>query len=361
MNGSTISFVVRLRFKFSISLLIAVVVSTVISSQAGASVLLPGPCDLSVVDNLCDAPGDVVEDAASSAVSGLFESAANSFGEAAEDLLVSVALSWTEIDTDSVTDGDAISLLQNDLRVLTSFVAVVALIAAFLRLAFSRNAVDAHQLGRGVIRLVIVSSAGLTFLFTAMEASDMFASELIDSSINTQIQEPGALLAFDLMGPGLTLVIGLLSIFTAIIQIGMLLLRSAVIVVLAGVWPLAAASSLFSSGDYLWKKISGWLLAFILYKPAAAICYAAALRLMRSSDESSGYISTIQGLTVLVLAIFALPALIKLLVPAVSSFGAGPSMLNSTKKGLTAAAAVYTGSASMAATSASMPSGSKSR
>jgi hypothetical protein len=98
----------------------------------------------------------------------------------------------------------------------------------------------------------------------------------------------------------------------------MVLIRSVLLVVLVGVWPLAAASSMTEMGRQWYKKITGWLIGFLLFKPAAAIVYAAAIKMTLSSDS---VLASIEGIILIILASLTLPALMKFIVPAVSSVG----------------------------------------
>jgi type IV secretion system protein TrbL len=68
------------------------------------------------------------------------------------------------------------------------------------------------------------------------------------------------------------------------------------------------------------------LIAFILYKPAAAIVYATAFQLVGSDlsmDDGTGLLKIITGVVMMVLALSALPALMRFLAPMVSQAGGG--------------------------------------
>jgi hypothetical protein len=71
-------------------------------------------------------------------------------------------------------------------------------------------------------------------------------------------------------------------------------------------------------GRQWYKKITGWMIGFLLFKPAAAIVYAAAIKMTLSSDS---VLASIEGIILIILASLTLPALMKFIVPAVSSVG----------------------------------------
>ena len=72
-------------------------------------------------------------------------------------------------------------------------------------------------------------------------------------------------------------------------------------------------------GDAVVPQGLAWLLAFALYKPAAAIVYAVAFDLA----GQPGALALLDGVMMLVLAILALPALLRFVVPATSALAGG--------------------------------------
>ncbi|WP_254517711.1 hypothetical protein, partial [Salmonella enterica] len=69
-----------------------------------------------------------------------------------------------------------------------------------------------------------------------------------------------------------------------------------------------------------------WLAAFILYKPAAAIIYATAFYLTGTDvlkDDGTGLLSILTGMILMVLALFAMPALMRFVTPMVGAMAAG--------------------------------------
>jgi hypothetical protein len=92
------------------------------------------------------------------------------------------------------------------------------------------------------------------------------------------------------------------------------------IVLLAGVLPVAAAASNTASGKQWWSKSFAWLLAFTLYKPVAAIIYAVSFRMTARDQDPTTVVS---GVFLMVLAVLALPALLRFLVPATAAMASG--------------------------------------
>ncbi|MGL5829022.1 MAG: hypothetical protein ACRC0L_05570, partial [Angustibacter sp.] len=129
---------------------------------------------------------------------------------------------------------------------------------------------------------------------------------------------------------GSTIILLILSagaLITSLVQAILMVIRSGVLVILAGTLPLSAAATNTETGRNMFRKTTGWILAFILYKPAAALIYAAAFKLASTDPGSdNGLIRSITGLTLMVTSILALPALLKLIIPAVGNVAGGTAL-----------------------------------
>jgi type IV secretion system protein TrbL len=303
---------------------------------------MAGPCEAALpVRELCKLAGSAV----GAAVEGTFGAVARAIAEAGEAVLREVTTAWTRVPSGSLTNTEAIRLLQGDLRVVTALVAVLGLMAAAAKMAMTRRGEDMRDAVAGLVRVMVVGAAGITALTLLLEAGDVFAVWVLDRATEGQFN-PALVLTGGTLGAGLMFILGLLAIITGVIQIGLLLVRSTLIVVLAGFWPVAAAGSMTPAGAQTWKKLTGWLLAFVLYKPVAAICYAAAFRLLgggAGAAAAPSLLSTIEGMLLLALAIVALPAMLRLVVPAVSAIGG-----MSTAGVVAGGAAVATGAVALA-------------
>jgi hypothetical protein len=164
-----------------------------------------------------------------------------------------------------------------------------------------------------VATISLLSAAGDAFSTWIL---DQAAGSTTPSQALTQLGSFAGLVAT--AGPGLIILLSVLAIIGMVVQLAMVLIRSVLLVVLVGVWPLAAASSMTEMGRQWYKKITGWMIAFLLFKPAAAIVYAAAIKMTLTADSE---LSSIEGIILIILASLTLPALMKFIVPAVSSVG----------------------------------------
>lgn len=289
--------------------------------------------DPGLIDQVGDIPGEIAD--AAGDLAGLpgdmiggaarrgFDAVADSFAEGANTLIVEVTTSWTRVPSTSGTQEDVSESLMVDLEPVTALLATIALIVAMVRMAFASRGDALREIFAGLLRVLVVGSAGIAFVTMLLEAGDVFSEWMIERSTGGGLQTGRlALLSTAGASSGLIFTLSLLAIITAVIQIAMLMIRSAMVVVLLGAWQLSAAGAALGDGT-MFKKITGWLLAFILYKPAAAVVYAAGFRLMGMGEGSASpdLLAMIQGVLLLVLAILVLPAMIRLVAPAAAMGG----------------------------------------
>jgi hypothetical protein len=71
-------------------------------------------------------------------------------------------------------------------------------------------------------------------------------------------------------------------------------------------------------GNSWFRKNVGWLLAFLLFKPVAALVYGAAILSVTNSADITGEIT---GIVLVALATLTLPALMRMVAPMVSAIG----------------------------------------
>jgi len=113
-------------------------------------------------------------------------------------------------------------------------------------------------------------------------------------------------------------VLGIIAFLATVIQIMLMLVRADA-GALGGDASVGRGVLEHRDGHAVVRKASAWLVAFALYKPAAAIVYAVAFDLA----GQPGALALLDGVMMLVLAILALPALLRFVVPATSALAGG--------------------------------------
>ena len=204
-------------------------------------------------------------------------------------------------------------------------------------MAWEQRAKPLQQLLKATMLFVLVSAAGTATLQLLASWSDEFAVNLVQQSLpenqtfDTAIGEVilhGVMTNYAALGMPLSTALWIsLTVFAAsVIQVILLLIRSAMLVLLAGTFPLAAAATNTEIGKNWFRKYCGWAVAFIAYKPAAALIYAAAFRMSQQPMGAQGeniLVQVLTGVMMLLLAIVALPALLRFAVPITAAVAGG--------------------------------------
>lgn len=212
--------------------------------------------------------------------------------------------------------------------------AVLSIFVAAGKMAWQRNGAPFWELLQSILTMIVVSSAGVATISLLTSASDQAASYILRDALTKPGDPPSNFqteFASMFTTPAATpatafVLVGLLALvlIASVVQIVLLIIRGGMLFLLAGMLPLAAAATNTETGRQWFRKTIAWTIAFLLYKPVAAIVYATAFQLTREGGAAAptagdDIIKVITGLTMCLLALFALPALMRFTVPAVAA------------------------------------------
>ena len=282
-----------------------------------------------IVGGWVDLGGTAAKNAVSDAGSDVLNSIAQAMASAANGLLNTLSSFWMHVDTPDMTSaGSPVAAIQANIGWITTCTAVVCILVAAGRMAIRRRGEPGTVLAMGLARLVIVSAVATFLVQAAGKLGDTFSADLMSSAHLGSTGWSGVISTTALAGAfaggdGMLLVVALLVIFSSLIQLALMILRVGLMVILTGTLPLAAAASMSDWGQTWWRKHVSWLTAWLLYKPAAALLYAAAFTLTDGTNRSG--VEVISGFMLLILSILILPALLKVIVPMTASLGAASS------------------------------------
>lgn len=235
--------------------------------------------------------------------------------------------------------ASAVAFLQNSLWYYVGGLAVLSVIVAGVRMAWEQRAQPGKDLLQSLLTLVVVSGAGLTVIGLAVAAADAFSVWILNGATDCNVSDAGqsqcfgtnvanmiALTAQAPMGLMSVLILGVIALIMTFGQVALMIVRGGLLVVLAGVLPVAASFTNTQMGRQWFGRIIGWTLAFILYKPVAAIVYAAAFQLVGSdafADDGKGLWSILTGMALMLIALVALPAMLRFVAPMTSAVAGG--------------------------------------
>jgi len=250
-----------------------------------------------------------------SCVAALADSALQAFAKSvasAVGTLMQALMTWW-LKTPSI-DLSSLPLrrLQDRTLPITVLVATGALIWAGTKMCVSRRADPLVPAGRGLFNVVLATGLGLTVSTGALKLGDSLSRWLLDAGAQGQAAERmGALVALQPLAaaqPALVMVLGVVVFLMTLVQWLVLLFRQAGIVFLAPLLPLAAATSMTSSSSAAYRRLLTWLLSLIAYKPMVAFVYLVGFQVL---GQSSGVEGVLIGTVILLLAVIALPALLR--------------------------------------------------
>lgn len=234
-------------------------------------------------------------------------------------------------------------------RWVVVYTAVASLLFASIRMALERRGEAGQTALKGLLRVILVAG-GATAVATALaDLSDRYADHLFTAAAQEQLLSIGC--GESRIEGFLLIVLALLLLLAGIIHTVLLYIRLGVMILLLGTLPVAAAASMTAWGDTWWRKHVGWMIAWLLYKPAAGLVLFAGSAMIGSGSDG-GIQEKIAGIGVMLLSAIALPALLKLVVPATAALGSGGP-----QGGTLAAAGVLASGAKSVGGSIGSPSG----
>ncbi|MDQ0241471.1 hypothetical protein [Arthrobacter bambusae] len=242
---------------------------------------------------------------------------------------------WVNVDTSPVivpgtVDQQTPEVLwaQNQLWWYTLALVVFGILVGCGRLVWEQRTKHLQDIVAQLLRFSLVTGAGVAVLQMLISGFDELAKALINNSTNGTGFAQNVAGLISLTGPLgslLIIIFGAIAIGVSLIQLVLMVFRSGILILLAGGLPTAAAFTNTETGRQWFQRFISWMIAFTLYKPAAALCYAVAFKLTAADvfADKDGGVKVIVGLALMVLSLFALPALMRMVTPMVASVSGG--------------------------------------
>lgn len=295
------------------------------------------------------------EGAVSSAASNGFKQAAETMFAAYDDIMKQFLTSWVGASFKVDLDNKATSWFQDTTLPITIVLLTLGLVVAGARVMYSHRGEPFQEAMAALGKAVAVITLGTAAIQIFVWGGDAYGQWILKVS-GTTATAGYVDAAFATSSPGLALIFGLLGVLAVGIQWVIMFVRQALMLLLNAFWQVSAAYAVLRRGEQAFEKITAWIIAFIIYSPLAASIYAFAWRLKNGQDGAGG---VIYGLMLIGLAVIALPAIMRLLVPASGALGSaiGGAMAMGVAAGVVQAgvavgAAVATGGASAGASGA---------
>ncbi|MCU1533419.1 MAG: hypothetical protein JWO49_2990 [Arthrobacter sp.] len=271
-----------------------------------------------------------------SAVSGVLDDAignlAKAIMEGMSQMVTTLSTFWVSMPTanlasqDGVTASPAVGFVNSELGYWTLALAVLSVILGGTRMIWEQRGAPLKDLLRSLLTLTLVSGLGLAVISILVIAADAFSASIIDRATDGKgfAHAMAILVMTNQTGVGvfILIILGLVGLLASLVQIVLMIVRGGMLVILAGILPTTAAFTNTEMGRQWFQKAIGWTIAFILYKPAAAVVYAVAFKLMGSSGGNV-LLGSITGFALMIVALLALPALMRFVTPMVGAVASG--------------------------------------
>lgn len=298
--------------------------------------------------------GDLVCAGAEGFINSLFHGVTDSLGGLAKSL----GSFWVNTPSIPLTGKDnAVYFIRESTSWYVAALLVVSILIAAGQMMWTRKGQPLTDLLASLLKFAIMNAASVTGVTLLLRSGDEFSAWIIGRSTDEGFDKAlSTLIGPEVFKSGITvgiaifaIVMGIIAIIVAVIQIGLLIVRSAMALILVGTLPLAFSATNTSWGKQWSQKHVSWLIAFILYKPVASIVYAAAFKVFGSvgkvdGDDGQRMMYFISGLVLMIAALFALPAMMRLIVPAVGAASGAGAMFAGAAVGSAASGAVNFGS-----------------
>jgi hypothetical protein len=216
---------------------------------------------------------------------------------------------WIQIPSPDLAGEPAVGQLQQWILPLAVAVAVLGVIIAGGRMALTRKADPLMDVGSGLVVIAATSAVGVLLPSLLLKAGDAWSTWVLQASAGGQFAARlTSVLTLSGATPAVVVVLGIVAIIISAIQAVLMLFRQGALVILAGMLPLAAAGMLTPATRGWFRRVTGWMLALIFYKPAAAAVYATAFTMIGAGKDTR---TVLMGFAMVFMSLLALPVLMR--------------------------------------------------
>ena len=262
-----------------------------------------------LISPTCVVAGKAAGAVAGTVASGALNGIASAIQSGISWMVAQTVTWWVTIPSPDLAGEPAVGRLQQWIMPLAVAVAVLGLIIAGGRMALTRRASPLIDAGSGLAVIAATSAVGVLLPSLLLKAGDAWSSWVLQQSTGGQFAARLTdVLTLDGTNPAVVVVLGIVAIMISAVQAVLMLFRQGALVVLAGVLPLAAAGMLTPATRGWFRRVTGWMLALIFYKPAAAAVYATAFTMIGTGRDAR---TVLMGFAMVFMSLLALPVLMR--------------------------------------------------
>lgn len=264
-----------------------------------------------------------------------FQPAIDDMKAGVADTTKTMATFWVSVPDPNVGDpttgqaSDAVAFLQSSLAPFVGMLLVAAVIIGCIRAMYDSRGQEWTEILKLLLRYVFISGLIIPITATSLIMVHEAAQWVLErSTLGTHFAENLFELFNSTVGVTSAIILAailLMAALVAILQAGVMIFRGPIIILRLGTILLSVAVSNTEAGRESLRGSIGSLVAWIIYPFAAALVYATAFRLMGTDTNlaGNGLLQCIYGIAAMLMAIFALPATMRLVIPAVAPAAGG--------------------------------------
>jgi hypothetical protein len=277
----------------------------------------------------CEEPDSVVEAAVDALAGSIGEEWVKDIKNGVSDAIKTMVTFWVDVpDPDIGTvqgaRAEVIMFLQDRLLWIGAVVMVFTVLFQTGKIIFEMNG----QPAKDIFKMLIIYMGTVAMLIPSVIVGLMITNAaaqwiLLDSTSGTNFADNLFSLFNSTAGVTGSIILCILLIIAAILaglQCLIMIGRSGSLFVLLGFANLQAARTATPAGQESYKTTIAWIVGLVAYKLVAAGIYAVGFRFLGTDLDASGngMLQIFYGLTLLMMAIFALPATMRLVVPSIA-------------------------------------------
>ncbi|GAB3141336.1 hypothetical protein [Microbispora hainanensis] len=311
------------------------------------------PCD-SLLSPDCSLTEYAVGKVAASAANGILDEIAKAIQDGVAWVVGNSISWWVRVPSPDLATESAVDRLREWTLPIAIAVAVLGVLSAGGKMALTRKGSPLVDVGSGLVVIAATSTIGVLTASMLVKAGDAWSTWVLDTVSHDDFgRRLTKILALTGAAPGVVIVLGIVAILIGVVQAVLMLFREAALVVLAGLLPLAAAGSMTVMIKPWFRKVTGWMLALIFYKPAVAAVFATTFTMV---GEGKDVRTILMGFAMMLLSLIAMPVLMKFFTWTTGSLatsGGGGGILGASVAGAVALSSFRNSSSSSSPTGAS--------
>jgi hypothetical protein len=265
-----------------------------------------------------------ISDFVSGGIDGILSKIAAAIMNAAVDLFSSVGDVPTLAGKNGMSENDPALKINADIHAQTNWLvitlAVVSLLFAAGRMAIERRGQAGITALQGLVRVILTVGAAWSVVFWLAQEADSYSKHLYEQGIKAQLKLI-ATCGTDGLTAFLLIIVGLLLLIAGCVHIILMYVRLGVMTLMMGTLPMAAAASMTDTGSGWWRKHIAWMTSWLLYKPTVGLIMYGGGAMIGASGTNDAKQFKLAGVGILLMSGIALPALMRLIVPAMASLG----------------------------------------